>query len=429
MSIPRIPTELIAPVFNPVTFGIGRRDQVHSIFTTLRRDIPLGIAEVPGYDPYWIVTKYADVREITRQDDLFHSGDRPKTLTPKIAEQLIAEHSNGLPSPFRSLAHMDNPEHDEHRAITQRLFLPQEIARLEPMIRAIAQRNVEEFIAKGPEADFATDLAFNYPCEVILTMVGVPREGHQRILDLTHWMFNYADPDLCRPGASMENISELFKTWDLVYKDFKDFYSPIIADRQACPMKDIASVIANAKVGGCPLEERNMISYLITASTAGHDTTAATTANAAWVLAENPQLLERLKREPALMSGFIDESIRWASSVQHFVRSATQDYELRGQKIRKDDLLYISYISANYDEEVFSDPYTFNPDRSPNRHIGFGYGIHNCLGQHLARLEMRILWEELLKRIGTIELNGTPKMSQSEFICGPKSVPIRFSLQ
>jgi cytochrome P450 len=188
-------------------------------------------------------------------------------------------------------------------------------------------------------------------------------------------------------------------------------------------------MIANGKVNGCPMEDRALISYLIIASTAGHDTTSATTATGMWVLAEQPELLARLKANPRLIPGFVEESIRWTSPVQEFVRSATQDYELRGRKIRKGDLLYISYMSGNRDEEVFDSPFEFRPDRTPNRHIGFGYGGHICLGQHLARLEMRVFWEELLPKLKSVAFAGEPKMAQSEFVCGPKSVPIRFELE
>jgi hypothetical protein len=147
-----------------------------------------------------------------------------------------------------------------------------------------------------------------------------------------------------------------------------------------------------------------------------------------WVLAEQPARLEKLKANPGLIQGFVEESIRWATPVQQFVRSAAEDYELRGQQIRKGDLLYLSYVSANRDEEVFDDPYTFRPERSPNRHIALGYGGHVCLGQHLARREMRILWEELIPRLESVEMAGEGRMSESEFVCGPKSVPIRYSL-
>jgi hypothetical protein len=147
-----------------------------------------------------------------------------------------------------------------------------------------------------------------------------------------------------------------------------------------------------------------------------------------WVLAENPPLLEKLKANPGLIPGFVEESIRWATPVQQFVRSAAENYTLRGQQIRKGDLLYLSYVSANRDEEVFEDPYEFRPERSPNRHIGFGFGGHVCLGQHLARREMRAFWEELIPRLQSVEMADEGRMAESEFVCGPKSVPIRFRM-
>lgn len=172
-----------------------------------------------------------------------------------------------------------------------------------------------------------------------------------------------------------------------------------------------------------------MISYLVIASSAGHDTTAATTATAMWVLAKRPELLRQLQEKPDLIKGFVEESIRWASPVQQFTRSAAADYELRGRHIKKGDLLYLSYVSGNRDEDQFEDPFTFNPERWPNRHIGFGYGLHICLGQHLARLEMKALWEELIPRLESVEMNGEGYMAESEFVCGPKSVPIRFKMK
>jgi hypothetical protein len=192
---------------------------------------------------------------------------------------------------------------------------------------------------------------------------------------------------------------------------------------------DTAPLFPNGRFDGVPMEVRAMVSYFAIASTAGHDTTAATTATGMWVLAEQPEMLARLKADPGLIPGFVEESIRWTSPVQQFVRSATQDYDLRGRKIKKGDLIYLSYISANRDEEVFEDPFVFKPDRTPNRHVGFGYGGHICLGQHLARLEMRLFWEELIPRLKSVEMAGEGRMSESEFVCGPKSVPIRFEME
>ena len=427
-TAPTIPVDLIAPAFNPATFGIGKREVIDGIFARLRKDYPLAIAEVPGYDPHWIVTKYDDIREISRQDHLFHSADRSKTLASQLAEQLMRSYTGGLPTIFKTLVHMDDPEHAEHRAVTQPHFYPQAVAKLEPQIRETARRYIDAFLAKGQGADFATELAFRYPAEVVLTLIGVPKEDHAKMLDLTHWLFTYADPDLCRPGANITDPQEIIKTWDIVYSEFKSYYESMIRDRQQCPVNDLTSVIANGKVGGCPMNERNMISYLVIASTAGHDTTSATTAMGMWTLAENPDIFRKVKDNPSLIPGFVEETIRWTSPVQQFVRSATEDYVLRGQQIRKGDLLYLSYISGNRDEEAFPDPFRFDPERSPNRHVGFGYGPHICLGQHLARLEMKILWEELLPRLASVQMAAPGKFAESEFVCGPKYVPINYTL-
>ncbi len=427
MDTLRIPTELVAPVFNPATFG--QRGVVHEIFTRLRRDYPLSIAEVPGYDPHWIVTKYADLREIARRDDVFHSGDRSKTLISQAGEALVKQYTGGQSNIWRSLVQLDAPEHGAYRGVLAPSFMPDRISQLKDSVRKTAKAYVEKFAALAPSCDFAHDLAFAYPLEVVLTLMGVPAADHPRMLRLTQWLFSYADPDLKRPGSDLSNPEEITRTWNIVFGEFKDYYMPLIEARRREPRADLASLIANAKIFGGAMEERAMISYFAIISTAGHDTTAATTATGMWVLAEQPELLARLKAEPALIPGFVEESIRWASPVQQFVRSAAEDYEIRGRRIRKGDLVYLSYVSANRDEEQFERPFVFDPTRSPNRHIGFGYGAHICLGQHLARLEMRTLWEELIPRLDAVELAGEPQLTESEFVCGPKRVPIRFSMR
>jgi len=423
----KIPTDLVAPVFNPATFG--QRGAVHEIFTRLRRDYPLSIADVPGYDPHWIVTKYADLREISRRDDIFHGGERSKTLISQAGEALVKKYTGGQSNIWRSLVQLDPPEHGAYRAVVAPSFMPDKIAQMKDSVRGIAKGYVDRLAEMAPSCDFAHDIAFLYPLKVVLDLMGVPEEDHPRMLRLTQWLFSYADPDLKRPGSDLTNPDEITKTWNIVFNEFKEYYSPIIEDRRRAPKPDIASLIANGRVFGNEMEERAMISYFAIVSTAGHDTTAATTATGMWVLAEQPALLARLKADPALIPGFVEETIRWASPVQQFVRSATEDYEIRGRTIRKGDLVYLSYVSANRDEEQFEQPFTFDPTRTPNRHIGFGYGAHICLGQHLARLEMRALWEELIPRLQSVELAGEPRLTESEFVSGPKCVPIHFSLQ
>lgn len=426
MTPDRIPPELVAPVFNPVTFGT--RDAAHAVFTRLRRDYPLAQVEVPGYDPHWIVTKYADLREICRHDGIFHGGDRSKTLISQAGEALVKHYTGGASNIFRSLVQLDPPEHGKYRAVLADSFTTRAIDKLTDGVRETAKAYVDRFAALAPECDFAADVAFRYPLRVVLDLVGLPERDHARMLELTQWLFSYADPDLKRPGSDPSNPEEITQTWNIVFKSFEDYYAKVVDDRRACPRDDIASLIANGKIDGCPMEHRAMVSYFAIVSTAGHDTTAATTATGMWTLAEQPEMLERLKAEPKLIPGFVEETIRWASPVQQFVRSATADYEIRGRTIRKGDLVYLSYISANRDEEVFENPFTFDPARMPNRHVGFGFGGHVCLGQQLARLEMRLFWEELIPRLKSVRLNGAGRLTESEFVCGPKNVPIKFEM-
>ena len=296
------------------------------------------------------------------------------------------------------------------------------------MLAEIATVYADRLAAAAPECDFAQTVAFYYPLKVVLDVIGVPEPDHAIMLKLTQWLFTYADPDLRRPGSDLTDPAEITKTWAVVFEEFEKYYTPVIADRQRCPRHDLASVIANGKVDGGPMEHRALISYFIIASTAGHDTTAATTGTGMWALAERPELLAELRSDPALIPAFVEETIRWASPVQQFIRSATRDYEIAGRTIRKGDLVYLSYLSANRDEAAFTSPDRFDIHRSPNRHVGFGFGGHICLGIHLARLEMIALWEAIIPRLRKVEFAGVPRTAQSEFVCGPKSVPIRFEM-
>ena len=427
MTVPVIPTEMIAPLYNPQTFG--DRSKARKLFKKIQQEYPVGIAEVPGYDPHWIITKFEDVREITRRDDIFLNAQRSKTLASKIAEQMMREYSGGKPHIFQTLVHMDEPMHKDYRDVLADDFMPQEIAKLSGLVEDTAKKWVDKLEQLGPECDFAKEVAFQYPLQVVCNLIGLPEEDHQKMLRLTQWMFTYADPDLKRPGADPSVPEEIIRTWDITYNEWKEYFLELVENRRACPREDIASKIANSKINGCPMEERAMVSYLIIAASAGHDTTAATTAHSMWQLASDPALLKQLQDDPALIKGFVEESIRWASPVQQFTRSAAEDYEFHGETIKKGDMVYLSFLAANFDDDAFDDPETFNPARRPNRHAGFGYGTHICLGQHLARLEMTKFWEEAIPRLESVELTDAPKMAESEFVAGPKSVPIRFKMK
>lgn len=421
-----IPADIAKDIVDPTAYADG--DRVDQAFAWLRKEAPLDIAQPEGFDPFWVVTRHADILEVERQNELFHNGDRATVLTTIEADRKVREMMGGSPHLVRSLVQMDNPDHFAYRKITQGALLPQNLRALEARIREIARGFVDRMAEHGDRCDFARDVAFLYPLHVIMEVLGVPESDEPRMLKLTQELFGNADPDLNRSGKTITDAGEGVDSIQSVVMDFMMYFNAITEDRRARPRDDLASLIANGKVHGEPMGHLEAMSYYIIAATAGHDTTSSTTAGALWALAENPDQFAKVKADPSLISGLIEESIRWVTPVKHFMRTATADAELAGKKIAKGDWLFLSYPSGNRDETVFDDPFRFKVDRTPNKHIAFGYGAHICLGQHLARMEMRVLWEELLSRLDSVELDGAPTRMTANFVCGPKSVPIRFKM-
>jgi cytochrome P450 len=270
-------------------------------------------------------------------------------------------------------------------------------------------------------------VALHYPLHVIMEILGVPREDEPRMLMLTQELFGSTDPELGRK-AETQDPAKAVELLQSVLMDFYNYFAKITAARRAEPREDLASVIANSKIDGQPISEFEALSYYVIVATAGHDTTSSSTAGAVWALAESPSQFEKVKANPSLIPALVEEAVRWTTPVKHFMRSATADTELRGRKIAKDDWLMLCYASGNRDEDVFEDPNDFRVDRNPNRLVSFGYGAHLCLGQHLAKMEMRILFEELLPHLKSLELAGGPKQSEAVFVNGPKKLPIRFTV-
>ena len=421
-----LPTELIAPLFNPSTFA--QRGAVDALLREVRRDYPLAKAEVPGYDPHWIVSRHADIQEVSRQNDLFHSADRSATVIPQAVEQLVRDYTGGDVNLFRSLVQLDNPEHKEYRRVLFQALASHSVTRWSDSIRRIACAQLRALETADGEIDWARDISAPFPLQVVLDVIGVPIEDHPKILRLTQWLFSWADPDLCRPGTDLSNPAEQPRTWKLVFDEFDEYFSAVMAARRRAPRDDLASLIANAEINGEPMEHVRAISYCVILATAGHDSTAHITASAMWELAENPALFAALKNDHSRIPAFVEEAIRWATPVKHFVRSASADCVLSERAINQGDLLYLSYPSGNRDEAEFDEPFRFRLDRARNRHVGFGYGGHVCLGQHLARLEMRTLWEEVLPRLASVDMAGPGQLISSEFVSGPKSVPLRYRL-
>jgi len=417
-----IPEEVAETIVDPKAYADGR---IYQSYAWLRANNPLGVAQPAGYDPFWVVTRHADILEISRQNDLFHSGDRETVITNQEAGNRIRKLTGGSPHLVRSLVQMDAPDHPKYRALTQAWFMPRNIAGLDQRIRSLARAAVERMAAKGGECDFVREVALHYPLRVVMEILGVPEQDEPRMLMLTQELFGATDPELKRsPEAAI--VPGDITAIQAVLADFYRYFAKISADRRANPRDDLATVIATSQVDGRPISEFEAMSYYVIVATAGHDTTSSTTAGAMWALCENPDQFAYVKQDLARVPGFIDEAIRWATPVKTFMRSATAATEVGGQAIAKGDWLMLCYASGNRDEAVFDEPDRFRADRKPNKQLAFGYGAHLCLGQHLAKMEMRILYEELLPRLKSVELAGSPRMSEALFVNGPKSLPIRF---
>ena len=372
-DVMEVPDAIAAAVVTPAAYAEDR--PVHDAFRWLRANAPLAKVELEGLYPMWIVSKHADILEVSRQNDLFHSGDRASTFTTIQGDELVKGLTGGSPHLLRTLVQMDAPDHPKYRVLTQAWFLPQNIRKLEGRVREIARDHVDRMAAMGGACDFVADVALSFPLRVIMEILGVPPADEPRMLKLTQELFGAADPELNRSqagttGADRAGIGEL----QAVIADFFIYFKQITDDRKARPTEDLSTVIANSVIDGQPINDFEAMSYYVIVATAGHDTTSSSTAGAVWGMCQFPEAFAKVKADPSLVPGLVDEAVRWITPVKHFMRSATADTELRGQKIAKGDWLFLSYPSGNRDEEVFEDADRFDPTRSPNRHLAFGYG-------------------------------------------------------
>jgi cytochrome P450 len=337
------------------------------------------------------------------------------------AENYIKEFTGGSHLLVRTLVHMDNPDHRVYRAMTQSWFSPPNLIKLKSEIEILAKNYVDKMLESGSECDFVRDISALYPLRVIMTILGVPPEDEGLMLKLTQQLFGGNDEDMKR--SEEESIDSN------VIADFFNYFTALTEERRKNPTDDVATVIANAKFNGEQIGHLEAMSYYTIIATAGHDTTSSSTAGGVLALIENPEELKKLKDNPSIMPMAIDETIRWVTPVKNFFRTATEDCFIGEKEIKKGDSILLVYPSGNRDEEVFHEPFKFKVDRSPNKHLAFGFGAHLCLGKHLAKMEMEILYKELFKRIEKIELNGEPSWVKASFVSGLKSLPIRYKIK
>lgn len=422
-----LPSDLARQVISPQAYG--EWNGLLDLFDQIRETTPVARVEpeTPGlFEPFWLITRYDDVMRISKDNAAFLNNPRPVVFSfhQAIEFSRAATGSNML---VDSLVVFDAPIHPKYRKLTQEWFMPRNLAKLEEELRALAARTIDTMIAKGPEVDFVKEVSGPYPLRVVMQILGVPEADEMRMQMLTQQLFGGQDKDLS--GTGMENMTpeQVVALVAGAVKNFEDYFGALAEERRRNPTDDVASVIANALVDGEPLPPRDMAGYYIIVATAGHDTTSASTAGAMQALSLDPEQFARVRADRSLLPGIVEEAIRWTSPVQHFMRTAAEDCEINGQQIRAGDWLMINYVAANHDPAQFPDPRRFDAARAPNRHLAFGAGAHQCLGLHLARLEMRILFEALLDRVAAVEPAGEPARATSTFVGGLKTLPLRIT--
>jgi cytochrome P450 len=393
-------------------------DRLHEGLALLRREDPVHWVEVAGFEPFWAVTRHADIMEIERNNALFLNAPRPLLATAVMDAQAKQREAEG--TALRTLIHMDDPQHKVVRAIGAGWFRPRAMRAMEERIAELARQYVDRMADLGGECDFVTQVAVYFPLYVILSLLGLPESDFPRLLKLTQEMFGGGDEELRRGETPEELMATLL--------DFFAYFQDLTAARRVEPTDDLASEIANARVDGEYLSDFDTASYYVIIATAGHDTTSSTIAGGLHALIQHPAELARLRDNPALLPTAAEEMIRWVTPVKEFMRTAAADTEVGGVHIEQGQALLLSYPSANRDEAVFADPFRFDVGRDPNRHLAFGFGVHLCLGAALARMETRAFFAELLPRLKSIELAGWPEWTATTFVGGLKHLPIRYSL-
>jgi cholest-4-en-3-one 26-monooxygenase len=392
---------------NKDTFVLG---VPHDMLSTLRAKAPICWQDEPDGAGFWAVTRYDDVVAINRDWETFSSA-RGSALLMDQDEEMLAQQR-------MMMLNMDPPMHTRYRLLVNKGFTPRMVGRLEERVRETTNEIIDDVAGKG-ECDFVTDIAAELPLQVIAEVMGVPHEDRHLVFDWSNRMIGSEDPEYQDTAeTAVEASTELYA-----------YAHELAAQHRASPKDDIISTLLRAEVEGEKLSELEFDLFFLLLAVAGNETTRNLIAHGMLALIEHPDQRARLLQDPSLLPTAIEEMLRWASPVMHFRRTAQHDTEILGQPVAEGQKVVIWYISANRDESAFPDPFRFDVGRSPNEHVSFGGGgPHFCLGANLARLEIRVMFEEVLRRLPDMELAGQVERLRSNFINGIKHMPVAFSV-
>ncbi len=397
----------------------------HEAFKLLRREDPISWTPATEYTKgWWNMVRYADVLQVSRNPQIF-SSERGIVAFEALNEEdaTAAATGNG-----KMLITMDPPRHVKMRRLVNKAFTPRAVALWEPKIRETTNILLDSIAKKG-ESDFVIDVACNIPLAVICKMLGVPEEDWTTMFRLTNKVLGPGDPEYQTDvPEEMRGTPDAARiTGNMGTMEMFGYYAQALQSRRISPSDDMISILCDSEIEGERLTDEDILWFCFLLILAGNETTRNGMSGGVLALCEHPGEKQRLLNDMSLLPGAIEEILRWVSPVMHMARYALEDTQVGHQPIKKGERVVMWYPSVNRDETVFPDGDVFNITRSPNDHLAFGIGEHFCLGAGFAKLELRVLYEELFRRFPDIELAGPVQRLRSTFIGGIKHLPVRFT--
>jgi len=384
----------------------------HAEWAYLRKHAPVYYFDRGNYDPFWAITKHADIVEVGKNPDDFIIAPRIAVFSRDVPADVV---------PLRHLLSMDGQEHRDYRNVTAKQFTPRVVQQWAPKVQRITREVLDEAAAKGA-CDFVQDVSAPITIAVIALMLGVPAEDWRLLFRWTNETIAPEDPEFQR-GRTTEQTNQDARV------ELFNYFTDLAEKRRKQPQSDMISVVLSGKVNGQPIGAFELLSYYLLLVVAGNETTRNAMTGGMIAFNENPDQWRALVANEKLLDPAIEEIVRWVTPVNQFTREATRDYTIRGTKIAKGQSVCLFYASGNRDEEIFDEPFRFKIDRSPNDHIGFGRGEHVCLGAHLARLELRTVFSQIRERLESFERTGPAERARSSFVGGIKRAPIKWTLR
>jgi len=381
----------------------------HETFALLRREAPVYRNPRADAPPYWAVTRYRDVISVSRDWVTFSSERRGV---------LLREPSDEAMETLRLLLlNMDPPRHTKVRGLVNKGFTPRVVDRLSESIRRICAEIVDAVGERG-ECDFVSEVAAELPLQVIAELLGVPQEDRHQVFEWSNTMIGSDDPEWQRsPEEGQAAALEMY-----------GYANELALARKESPRDDLVSVLMRAEIDGERLTEMEFDVFFLLLAVAGNETTRNLISGGMLALVEHPDQRRRLQEDHSLIDSAVEEMLRWVTPVLQFQRTAQRDTEIADQPVGEGDRVALYYVSANRDESVFERADQFDVGRAPNDHLTFGGGgPHFCLGASLARVQIKLMFQELLRRLPDLELNGPPRRLRSNLVNGIKAMPVRFT--